>query len=72
MLIDPQTISPVLVIIGLIFSIIGGLWWVKTSYNFAKLLNQTKPRKRQSVFKVITAILSFCLIYIIATHQWVS
>jgi amino acid transporter len=72
MLIDPQTISPILVIIGLILSILGGLWWVKTSYTFAKLLNQPKPRKGQSIAKIITAILSYCFIYIVATYQWVS
>ena len=70
MLIDPATISPVLVLLGFIMAIGSGLLWVKNSYTLAKIFDKPKPLVIQSILKVVTCVLSFAFVYLACTYQW--
>jgi hypothetical protein len=70
MLIDPALIPVYALIIGNVLAVAAGLWWVKTSYTYARLLKQPKPKISKSVAKVLTCVLSFWLLYVLATYKW--
>lgn len=70
MLINPESIPVYLIVLGNIIAIIAGLLWVRSSYKLASAFEKPTPPKIQSVFKVITCILSFWLVLLCATHKW--
>lgn len=70
MLVDPETITLPLLILGNVAAVLSGVFWIWQSNMIALKTRQPQPRTSQSVVKILACISAFWTFYFIAITNW--